>query len=69
MESQPRLLETETAAHYDARTRRLWVLSIVVALLLGTYAGALAWVARQVEDGVDRSLQPIPVVIRDQPGN
>ncbi|MEO5565502.1 MAG: hypothetical protein ABIR05_02410 [Luteimonas sp.] len=68
MELQPRVLKTETAANYDARTRRLCVLSIVVALLLGTYVGALSWVTRQVENGVDRSLQPIPLVMRDQPG-
>lgn len=69
MDLQPRVLETETDAHYDARNRRLCVLALVTAILLGTYVAALAWVTRQVETGVDRSLQPIPVVVRDQPGN
>lgn len=69
MELQPRTLKTETASHYDARLRRLCVLAIAGALLLGTYAATLAWVTRQVETGVDRSLQPIPVLVRDQPGN
>ena len=51
----------------DARVRRLCVLAIAAAVLLGAYAGGVAWVTHQVEVGVDRSLQPVPALVRDQP--
>ena len=50
----------------DARVRRLCVLSIAAAVLLAAYAGGVAWVTHQVEVGVDRSLQPLPALVRDQ---
>jgi hypothetical protein len=55
------------AARDDARIRRLCVLAIVAAVLLGAYVGGLAWVTHQVEAGVDRSLQQLPTIVRDQP--
>jgi hypothetical protein len=51
----------------DARVRRLCLLAIAAAVLLAAYAGGVAWVTHQVEVGVDRSLQPLPAVVRDQP--
>lgn len=51
----------------DARARRLCLLAIAAAVLLAAYAGGVAWVTHQVEVGVDRSLQPLPAVGRDQP--
>ncbi len=55
------------AAHQDARIRRWCVLAIAAAVFLALYAGGLAWVTRQVEAGVDRSLQPLPAVVQDKP--
>ena len=52
----------------DARVRRVCVLALAAAVLLGAYAGGVAWVTHQVEVGVDRSLQPVPALVRDQPG-
>jgi hypothetical protein len=52
----------------DARLRRWCVLAIVGAILLGIYVATLSWATRQVEAGVDRSLQPLPAVIQDRPG-
>lgn len=49
----------------DARVRRLCLLAIAAAVLLAAYAGGLAWVTKQVEIGVDRSLQPLPAIVRD----
>jgi len=51
----------------DARIRRWCVLAIAAALLLGAYAGGVAWVTQQVEAGVDRSLQPLPAIVTDRP--
>jgi hypothetical protein len=62
----PHLL-TASATRDDARIRRWCMLAIAAALLLGLYAGGLAWVTHQVEAGVDRSLQPLPELVRDQP--
>lgn len=50
----------------DARARRLCMLAIAAAVLLAAYAGGVAWVTRQVEVGVDRSLQPLPAIVRDR---
>lgn len=52
----------------DARVRRLCVLAIAVAVLLAAYTAGVAWVTHQVEVGVDRSLQPLPAIVRDKPG-
>jgi hypothetical protein len=41
-------------------------LSLVVAIVLGVYVGALAWVTQRVEAGVERSIQPLPVVMQDR---
>lgn len=62
-------IEHDTAAIREARLRRWCLLAILGAMLLGVYAGTLAWATRQVEAGVERSIQPLPVVIRDRPGN
>lgn len=51
----------------DARMRRWCVLAIAAAILLAAYAGGVAWVAHQLEASVDRSLQPLPTVVRDRP--
>jgi hypothetical protein len=50
----------------DARVRRLCLLAIAAAVLLAAYAGGVAWVTRQVEVSVDRSLQPLPAIVRDR---
>jgi len=39
---------------------------LVVAILLGAYASALSWVTKRVEAGVERSIQPLPVVMQDR---
>ena len=59
----------QTGAVPEARLRRWCVLAILGAVLLGVYVGTLAWATRQVEAGVERSIQPLPAVIRDRPGN
>jgi predicted double-glycine peptidase len=59
-----RVLETEAAR--SAKYRRWWWLSLVVAIVLGVYAGTLAWVTKRVEAGVERSIQPLPVVMQDR---
>ena len=59
-----RVLETE--ATRSAKYRRWWWLSLVVAIVLGVYAGTLAWVTKRVEAGVERSIQPLPVVMQDR---
>lgn len=57
------------AAQHDARIRRWCVLAIAAAVLLAAYAGAVAWVTQQVEAGVERSLQPLPTLVRDKPAS
>lgn len=51
----------------DARMRRWCMVAIAAAVLLAAYAGGIAWVAHQLEAGVDRSLQPLPALVHDQP--
>jgi hypothetical protein len=51
----------------SAKHRRLCWAALVVAILLGAYAGALAWVTKRVEAGVERSIQPLPVMMQDRP--
>lgn len=53
-------------ARRAARRRRGWRRLLAFALVLGLYAGALAWLTRQVEAGVERSLQPLPVLLHDR---
>jgi hypothetical protein len=62
---RPRTLETDAAR--DAKHRRWWWLSLVVAIVLGVYVGALAWVTQRVEAGVERSIQPLPAAMQDHP--
>jgi hypothetical protein len=62
---RPRTLETDVAR--DAKHRRWWWLSLVVAIVLGVYVGALAWVTQRVEAGVERSIQPLPAAMQDHP--
>jgi len=50
-----------------AAHRRWCMLAIALALLLGLYAGGVAWLTQQVEAGVNRSLQPLPALARDRP--
>lgn len=65
MATQPSHIEHTSAG--DARMRKLCWIAIVVALLLGAYAATLSWATRTVEAGVERSLQPVPAVMRDRP--
>jgi hypothetical protein len=62
---ETRTLETDTAR--SAKYRRWWWMSLAVAVVLGVYAGALAWVTKRVEAGVERSIQPLPVAVQDRP--
>ncbi len=50
-----------------AKQRRWCWVALVVAILLGAYAGTLAWVTKRVEAGVERSIQPLPVMVQDRP--
>ena len=59
-----RAIDTEAAR--SLRQRRRWWLLLVVAILLGAYASALSWVTKRVEAGVERSIQPLPVVMQDR---
>lgn len=70
MALHPHALETralETDAARSAKYRRWWWMSLAVAIVLGAYAGALAWVTKRVEAGVERSIQPLPVAVQDRP--
>lgn len=53
-------------ARRTARRRRGRRRLLAFALVLGLYAGALAWLTRQVETGVERSLQPLPGLLHDR---
>lgn len=61
-------IDHESAPVREARLRRWCLLAILGAMLLGVYVGTLAWATRQVEAGVERSIQPLPALIRDRPG-
>ena len=65
MATRPSSIEHPSAG--DARLRKLCWMAIALAVLLGTYAGTLAWATRTVEAGVERSIQPLPVMLQDQP--
>jgi len=56
-----------TSPDHDVRLRKLCWLAIACAVLLGVYVGALAWATRTVEAGVERSIQPLPVMLQDKP--
>jgi hypothetical protein len=62
-------IEHDSASIREVRLRRWCLLAILGAMLLGVYVGTLAWATRQVEAGVERSIQPLPTLIRDRPGN
>ena len=64
MALHPHALETDAAR--SAKHRRWWWLSLAIVIVLGVYAGGLAWVTRRVEAGVERSIQPLPVVMQDR---
>ena len=51
----------------EARVRRWCWLALSAALLLAAYVAVLSWATREVEAGVARSIQPLPVLIRDRP--
>ena len=65
MALHPHAMETDAAR--SAKHRRWWWLSLAVVIVLGVYAGALAWVTKRVEAGVERSIQPLPVAVQDRP--
>lgn len=69
MALRTRAIEHDTAAIREARLRRWCLLAILGAMLLGVYVGTLSWVTRQLGAGVERSIQPLPVVMPDRPGN
>ncbi len=56
-----------TSQDDDVRLRKLCWLAIACAVLLGVYVGALAWATRTVVAGVERSIQPLPVMLQDKP--
>jgi hypothetical protein len=62
----PHLLVPRPAAD-QARIRRWCLLAIAGAVLLAMYVGGVSWLTRQVEAGVDRSIQPLPTIVHDQP--
>ena len=48
-------------------SRRRWLVVAIVALLvLGSYAGALAWVTRRLEIDVQKSIHPVPAALSDR---
>ena len=51
----------------DARVRRWCWFALAGALGLALYVGSLSWAARELEAGVERSIQPLPVMLRDNP--
>jgi len=51
----------------DARVRRWCWGALAAALALGIYVGSLSWAARELGAEVERSIQPLPVVLRDNP--
>jgi hypothetical protein len=57
---------TRSVREDDAKIRRWCVLAIAAAVLLAAYAGGIAWVSHQLEAGVDRSIQPLPALVRDR---
>ena len=65
MATRPHPLEASPAG--QARLRRLCWIAIAISLLLGAYVAALSWATRTVEEGVVRSIQPLPALIQDQP--
>lgn len=71
MATHPHLLRNQDAprlhALRDARARRWCWIALACAIGLALYAGSLAWAARELEAGVQRSIQPLPVLMRDNP--
>ena len=54
-------------ASLDARSRRWCWLALAGAMLLALYVGSLSWAARELEAGVEASIQPLPTMLRDNP--
>jgi hypothetical protein len=49
--------------------RRRWiVVGIAILLVLGAYAGALAWVGQRLEIDVQRSIHPVPAALAARHG-
>ncbi len=71
MATHPELLQQRHAprlrALHDARARRWCWIALALAVGLALYIGALAWAARELEAGVERSIQPLPALMRDNP--
>lgn len=53
-------------ARRTARRRRGWRRLLAFALVLGVYAGAVMWLTRRVEAGVERSIQPLPALLHER---
>ena len=66
-DAHPRIHAVQERALHDARARRWCWLALTGAVLLALYVGGLAWAAREVEAGVARSVQPLPLVMHDNP--
>ena len=52
---------------HEARIRRWCWMALSAALLLVAYIAVLSWATTEVEAGVVRSIQPLPVLMRDSP--
>ncbi|MFL6591921.1 MAG: hypothetical protein ACJ8GK_04335 [Luteimonas sp.] len=56
-----------TSAASGRVTRKRWlVLSLVAALVLGSYAAGLAWVARRLEIDMQKSIHAVPAAVSGQ---
>jgi hypothetical protein len=54
-------------AVHEARVRRWCWLALAGALGLALYVGSLAWAAKELEAGIEQSIQPLPMALRDNP--
>ena len=52
---------SRASASANTAPRKRWlVIALVTALVLGSYAAGLAWVARRLEADVQKSIHPVP---------